>query len=442
MRRFHSAGRCWPAVVVALTTLFSFLPASAGWAQTTAATLAREANANPYFDLTPLVGGPIGAIGGAASQLVVGAQQRSLSESKTFTGNLEGPRAVFALRLGRNDAALVELKSDAFDAELAIYSPESPSPLVDDDDGGGGTNAQLLFVRPPDDKGELYYIVVSGFDDGSKGPYQLIVGRRSAPAPAAPVRIAAGQIIPGQVGPDTPWRNSDQKLYVRYFIDGAAGQRLKFSATSNGAVRDRLDLDLEVSQGEDILAVDRDGVDARVFYRLPTAGRYEVTVLANASKAGVFQLTAEVLPEPQPPPTPQAIRPGETAAGQFVDASPIINEANNRPYALYRLHGLSGQVVLLQTSQVANGKSDENLEGVLQVQVGEDTPAGFALAAGSSSFALSSLTRQNNSRGIRVPFVRDGDVLVRVSAPASTVGSFSLRATVAPPPAPPPAAAR
>ncbi len=113
---------------------------------------------------------PISAEGAARCNAQPGSS--ALAVPGAVSATLGSNRAAYLVRLAAGQSIVVTLSSGAFDAMLRLYDSSCGSELVSDDDGGGDTNSRLEFRSP---QGGDYAIVVSAFEDGSRGPYRLAV---------------------------------------------------------------------------------------------------------------------------------------------------------------------------------------------------------------------------------------------------------------------------
>jgi serine protease Do len=83
----------------------------------------------------------------------------------------------YTIKLNKGEEVSIELESQEFDSYLRLEDNEGKK-LAEDDDGGGGLDARIVYRAVRDD---TYRIIVTTFDPGETGSYELTVRRTSTP---------------------------------------------------------------------------------------------------------------------------------------------------------------------------------------------------------------------------------------------------------------------
>lgn len=184
----------------------------------------------------------------------------------------------------------VTLRSDDFDAYLAVGSSAGPScgDCESDDDGGGGTDSRVEFRAP---SSGAYEIRANSLSAGETGAYTLELedlGERDGPDVEADVEatpIEAGSAVRGELTEDDA-RADDDSFYDMYVYHGRAGEAVTISLSSEDfdaylAVGRLVDGEIEVLETNDDGPA---GTDSFIRLTLPDDGEY--LIRANSLSAG------------------------------------------------------------------------------------------------------------------------------------------------------------
>jgi hypothetical protein len=278
----------------------------------------------------------------------------------------------------------------------------------DDSDVGASTNSRLRFLAP---SSGVYFVSVRGTIAKIAGDYELLVRPRKSTV--APCNIQLGQTIKSDLEDI-----EDSKNYARScFFSGQSGQRV--SIAMNAAEFDSV---LELRHGDRLIASDDDsggGQNALLVKTLPATGTYEIraTTLSLESKKQVgFTLSLNALKQPKSVVEIDHVTVGTAETGRFTDDNVV--GPDERPYALYQLSGRAreGFIVLVDWTDPAMQKARV---GTLRLQVGANTPIGFASARASTASPINPLT-------IPINFDTDGTLLLRISSTPGRQGEYRL----------------
>ncbi|GBF56972.1 hypothetical protein PbB2_00629 [Candidatus Phycosocius bacilliformis] len=235
-----------------------------------------------------------------------------------------------------------------------------------------GSPAVVQVVVPADG---ILLISVNGYEAGDSGSYRLLA-TAEAPTPLSAQPVTFGQTVSGTLSESAGITASGERA-VAYAVRLPAGQNVQLAATS-----DDFDPKLELySPAGAKVAEDDDGgpgVSARIRYQVPSAGLYQLRVLAVGSPAsGGFQLTTGNRPPVVPMPAPRPLSIGQTVSGNITSATPSYERDGEAVTAVrYALPMVAGQVYRMTAiapdgsdldPKVAVGKVDSNdaLDSVL-----------------------------------------------------------------------------
>ncbi|MGV9010376.1 PPC domain-containing protein [Brevundimonas sp.] len=232
------------------------------------------------------------------------------------------------------------LRSDAFDAYLAIYEDGRDEALATDDDGlGSGTDSRLRFTAEKDGDYLLHARTLSGLEGGD---YTLSLTERPPVAPVPePGTIALGQTRDGTLDNEDP-EVDEGGNYDAYVFTADAGQRLTFDLVSSA-----FDPVVRVGRMEGgvftELAMNDDGPDtelnSRLIFAAPSSGSYVVRATAlSDSGAGEYKLSLSDGPAPV---VATAIAIGDTVQGELADGDG--RSADGYAADSYRFQGREGQ---------------------------------------------------------------------------------------------------
>lgn len=180
-------------------------------------------------------------------------------------------------------AVEVSLDSTDFDPYLILQTDRGEK-VAEDDDGGVGNNALLTATLPESGN---YEIIVSSYEEGSEGTYELSINGRSQE---------------GMLRPTAPLIETvNVKRGDRYAFEGEAGQEVQISL-------DSLDFDpyliLQNAAGETIAENDDSftGYNALLNFTLPETGRYQVIATSYGGGAmGSYDLQVNATEQVNPP---------------------------------------------------------------------------------------------------------------------------------------------
>lgn len=292
----------------------------------------------------------IGAAGGALAQeaptLRIGASVNgALTDSdRAATGDdYRYDDYRFQARAGQRLEAV--LRSDAFDAYLAIYADGATGePLAEDDDGlDDGTDARLRFTPERDGVYVLRARTFSGLDGGA---YRLSLQERP-PAPRAPrpTAIRVGATASGELTRNDP-EQEDGGRYDAYAFRARAGDR--FVVTLDSEAFDPL-VRVGRMNGPDFVELANNddapggGLNARLTFSAPAAGEYVIRATSVDQRLGLYEVGLAEAP-PTPPSKPIAI--GEEVKGEL-SAESAANDDGQRADT-YRFTGTAGQRVAIE----------------------------------------------------------------------------------------------
>lgn len=328
-------------------------------------------------------------------------------------------REVFKLVLRRNEAVVLDLQSNVFDAKLQVLSAEGEELAKDDDSGDDGRSSRLIFA-PPADKSGVFYVVASSADNRG-GKFSLTATPRRAPQQTPVTEIRAGEEVKGRFGTTSPLILDQQKIYARYWFEAAAGDRIVIEARSTD-----LSLDLSLSKGDQpISGGATSSKGASLYYPAATAGRHQIEVVTKSDSAGDYTLLLKRLPKQGPLPPPQPLLLDQPVAGAFTEDSPTASPTSNRPRALFLLEGAAGDKIAV-SAKVDNVDGSAGYDALpVTLSAGADTPAGFAEVQRAAS--------QSDTAQIVVTFTDSGPLLVQLVGRSGAISPYSLVARRAAP---------
>jgi hypothetical protein len=334
--------------------------------------------------------------------------------------SLTGRAQFYTLKMPSRVAVQLELRSQAFDGYLEVFSPDG-RPVAADDDSGGDFNPRLVIPPQPEGEGALIVVVSRSMpNDESMGRFQLTAAQIVTQDDFETVVVGATPTtLSGTINPDNV-RAGLKTAFTRIPLIVPRGRRLMIDVVS-----DVFDPAVELQRGASVVARDDDsgdGWNARLIRRLqadPTAAedgdRYILVVLAPKGTPGPFKATFQLLPEPQPAPRAEPIRRGAPVVGTLTPANPLIDDA--RPYVVYKLAGRSGEAVVV--TALGKESSATGSQPRMSLEAGIDTVAGFAVV--NKTVGLSGPAK------LRVDFQQSGEVLIRVSANLDWIGPYKIQ---------------
>jgi hypothetical protein len=362
------------------------------------------------------------------------AQEGEIAAGETIVGELSlvAQRAQYTFEGRGGDVVTIDLRSEAFDSVVLLFTADGTQ-IAQDDDGGGGLNARITRFRLPAD-GE-YVVIVDGFR-GFTGERRLqgkftvsleIEGQGPVVAQATPSQSTPDASTP--VAQATPVPATPTPLPV---LTGAGGTvdygetiagelteseqtgSFTFTGTAGDVVTIALDsaeFDPKVTligpDGQPLTEDDDSGPDLNALIReftLPADGEYTIVVdgfrgaAGDRTLVGQFALTlnAAGVSAQQPQPTVDPAQPTAAAATQAPVASsggiasgqPVSGEFNESTQnAAYTFDGRSGDTVTIDL------RSDEidplvRLIGPDGQILAEDDDSGGGVQARIAEFAL------------------------------------------------------
>lgn len=288
-----------------------------------------------------------GTAAAQSTEIAVGAEHQGvLNEADRSTGEDEGQYRYedFTVRARSGQRLEAILRSDAFDAYLALYRGEAPAAdaeaLAEDDDGlGEGTNARVRYTAPSNGVYTLRVRTLGGLEGGA---YTLSVSER-APAPRAPrpTPVQLGQQTAGTLADSDP-ENDEGARYDAYAFRARAGQRFALALDADDfdpVVRvGRMDRDRfeELGSNDDSVA---GGLNSYLIFTAPRAGEFVARVEPiQAEGLGAYTLTVSEAP-PRPTAAPLAL--GAEVSGELTESDGV-NDGGART-DVYRIEAAAGQ---------------------------------------------------------------------------------------------------
>jgi len=326
----------------------------------------------------------------------------------------------FEARAGQRLEAI--LRSDAFDAYLAVYADNADDePLATDDDGlQDDTNARLRFTA---ERGGAYILRARNLSGLEGGDYSLSLQERG-PAPRAP-RPAGIRVGATETGELTA-RDAEQDdggRYDAFVLRANAGDRVVVTLDSSA-----FDPLVRVGRmnGSDFVEIGSNddapggGLNSRLIFTAPTAGDYIIRATSLEDGLGRYELGVS---EAQPAPPSKPIAVGDEIKGELGSDSPV-NDGGQRADT-YRFTGTNGQRVAIE---LKSGDFDAYL--TLRRASDETVVAEDDDGAGSGTDARIARTLD-----------ADGDYVIEARGFSEDAeGDYMLKLTETAPP-PPPAAA-
>jgi hypothetical protein len=190
----------------------------------------------------------------------------------------------------------VTLRSDDFDAYLAVGADAGPEcgQCDTDDDGGGGTDAELRFTAA---RAGVYEIRANSYGAGEMGRYTLVLEDEGVTSPvdtvAAPGSVALNRPLAGRLE-QTDEKGENGAYVDTYTYQGRAGETLVITLESD-------DFDAYVKVGNvehgacrPVQANDNGagGTNSRLRVRIPRDGEFHVHVSSRRrGQSGAYTLT-------------------------------------------------------------------------------------------------------------------------------------------------------
>lgn len=358
------------------------------------------------------------------------AQEGTIAPGETVVGELGllAQRAQYSFEGRGGQIVTVDLRSDAFDSVVALFTAEGTQ-IAQDDDGGGGLNARITRFRLPA-SGE-YVIIVDGFrgftgERRLQGTYTVtldIEGENAVVVQATPSDATPSQATPvvqaTAVPPTpTPLPELTGATGIIDVGDTIAGELTTDAQTGSytftGAAGDVVTIALDSADfdpkviligpnGTTLAEDDDSGPDLNALIReftLPSDGEYTIVVDGFRGAAGDRQLlgafslslggsapTAQATPAPDQP-TPAATQAPVATSGAIAPGQPITGEfTEDSQGAAFTFDGRAGDTVTIDL------RSDEldplvRLVGPDGQIVAEDDDSGGGVQARITEFSL------------------------------------------------------
>lgn len=347
-----------------------------------------------------------------------------------FDGVLKkNTRDVFKLPLRPGEAVDITVSSRDLDPKVEVQS-EGGEVLASDDDSGGARDANLRFLAPAEGGGPFFVIVEAAERDS--GTYTIELRGLKVKPPGPTQTVAMGASVEGRIDRDSIWRNDDGMGLQTFNFQGAAGDRIRISASPTDGEK-TLELQLRAPDGKELAK--RSAGNPILVQTLAATGTYEAVVAYKPVRMegdAKFMLALDALPPAKFAAEAIPITPGTPVQGTLGSDSAVLSGTSNRPYALYVLRGTAGQRFRASVSvEEAQSQRSKALVARPTLEVGLDTPAGFASVAAVYSQPLAQLT---SGRPATFTFVRDGEIQIRLLGGVGTEGSFTLLVTPYTPP--------
>ncbi|VXB45416.1 PPC domain-containing protein [Brevundimonas sp. G8] len=326
----------------------------------------------------------------------------------------------FDARAGQRLEAI--LRSDAFDAFLAVYAEGAEGePLATDDDGlEEGTDARLRFTPERAGAYVLRARTLSGLDGGD---YRLSLQERAA-APRAPrpsgIRLGATQS--GELTARDP-EQEDGGRYDAYAFRANAGDR--FVVTLESSAFDPL-VRVGRMNGPDFVEISSNddapggGLNSRLTFTAPTAGEYIIRATSLEDGLGRYEVGLAEAP-PAPPSKPIAV--GDEIKGEL--GSDSATNDNGQRAETYRFTGTNGQRVAIEMKS-------SDFDAYLTLRRASDDSMLAEDDDGAGSGTDSRIARTLDA---------DGDYIIEARGFSDEAeGDYTLKLTETAPPPPPTAA--
>ena len=374
---------------------------------------------------------PTGGGAGTVSPPVAGVPTTPSGDRQVLRGTLASGDSTLSsgelfdqhtLPFSRGQHVHLEARSSEFDTYLVVHPPSGAQ--QDNDDGPSGTNAELDFIAQV---AGSYRVVVTSYEPGEHGAYELVVGGASGAAPApppgaaplasgAPATAATGDRVAGslQSGDATLESGEFVDVYTRTFQAGSpVAIRLTSSAidpylivrSPSGHQLDNDDLDASTRNA---------GVD------LPAAeaGTYRITVTSyRAGESGAYALTFGA-----GQPVPSAGGDGGRVFGLFVGISDYPNGVGDLPECAndamklaeaLRTHGLldAQRQVVLTDGQATRANVRSALQRLASQMDADDVFIFFYSGHGGQRAAGTSSDPREIDRTDEFLVLHDGELL-------------------------------
>lgn len=257
---------------------------------------------------------PIIALGGTASG--------TLTDDSPLLSD-QTPYEAWTFQGRAGEVIEIEMRTEDFDAYLAIGSENGSEILARDDDSAGGLDALVLFEVPTDGR---YVVMANAIQQTARGGYTLRMdrGRPTSTVDALLTdqlpqarRIRSGETVTGALDRSAPLM-TDRSLYHVYGYQARAGERVTVTLRS-----DDFDAYLGIGRkdiGSDGIWIQDDdsggGTDSRLVLVFPEDGLYGIVAnTLRAGSTGGYTLTIEDGGTGQPMMTVESLLASDAARG-------------------------------------------------------------------------------------------------------------------------------
>lgn len=391
----------------------------------------------------------VGAAGAAAQDAA------TIAIGDTVNGTLDeaNRRGVFVFAGEADQAVMITLTSDDFDAYLVLQDA-SGEVLAEDDDSGGRLNAQITFTLPA---AAEYTILATSLREYSSdgaffqgGEFTLTLEGDAAPQPAEPTQeprepgntTAEGEAI--AIGDSvTTTLEAPEALFT---FDGQAGQQVTVSVTSvafDAFIRLLL-------PGGDVLAEDDDSagrLNPEVSVTLPESGTYTIVVTSFRAissggddfASGEFTLrlsdggSQTTQPTPMPTPGDGMLAYGQTVEGTLESASQRFAFAGNAGDAVTIALNSDEFDPYLQLEDAAGNLlvEDDDAAGSLNARISYELPESGTYTIVVTSFRAVASDGENFAVGAFTLALTTGDATTtQPNATTQSGGEIAIGETV------------
>lgn len=174
----------------------------------------------------------------------------------------------------------IDVMSSDFDA-FAILQDAAGNELTRDDDGGDGLDARITYTLP---NSGTYRVVANTYRADRFGSYRIRLTGLAASSARSGMAVRRNARVTGRLTSTDP-RMADNSVFHYYLYNGRAGETITVDVMSREFDAYAIIQDAtgnELSRDDD----SGEGTNARVTFRLPTAGQYRIVV--NTYTAGSY----------------------------------------------------------------------------------------------------------------------------------------------------------
>ncbi len=301
------------------------------------------------------------------------------SDVRVFQGNVTGEAVTYQVSIPADSIMQIDvIATSDLDPIVTVTDAASGEVIAEDDDGGGELNSR---VRIRGESGRRIVISVDSFDatwvaagETYGGTFDLRLSTSAFVAPQTR-RVTYGSRETGSI-------NGEPNLFT---FQANAGDMIQVALLSEGELDPYLEL--QDTNGEAI-AFDDDGgngLNSLLTHVFDTAGTYTIAATGFAESTGEYTLRVRDRREAVAQLPLQVIGIGDPATGEL--AAPYAPNASLPTSILYQLSDAAKAAirrgngeVTIRMNAVAGGDPDFGGEIDPYIEVGYDTPLGFAIA--------------------------------------------------------------